>query len=108
VAPSDEFGLLQPYADDDCREAVYMLCLPVDDCVHCFTFSHTNAILSYDKTRMSIQSTFKKQAERGNSYIAQHNTHFTQQKLVHYSYITLVKCIIMPSENIETHRSLFP
>jgi hypothetical protein len=34
------FGLLQPYADDDDREAVYTLCLPVDDGVHCFTFSH--------------------------------------------------------------------
>jgi hypothetical protein len=52
VAFSDDFGLLQPYADDDCREAVYTLCLPVDVCVHCFTF--------YDKTRISIQSTFQK------------------------------------------------
>jgi hypothetical protein len=41
VALLDDFGLLQPYADDDCREAVYMLGLPVDDGVHCFTFSHT-------------------------------------------------------------------
>jgi hypothetical protein len=41
VALFDDFGVLQPYADDDCREAVYMLCLPVDDGVHCFTFSHT-------------------------------------------------------------------
>jgi hypothetical protein len=103
VALFDDFGLLQLYADDDCREAVYTLCLPVDDCGHCFTFSHTNAILSYDKTHI-----FKKQAERGNIYIALHTTHFTQQKLVYYSHITLVKCIIMPSENLETQRSLFP
>jgi hypothetical protein len=41
VALSDDFGLLQPYADDDCQEAVCTLCLPVDDGVHCFTFSHT-------------------------------------------------------------------
>jgi hypothetical protein len=109
VAFSDDFGLLQPYADDDCREAVYMLCLPVDDCVHCFTFSHTNAILSYDKTRMSIQSTFKKQAERGNTCTLHYIIHILhEQKLVHILYITLVKCIIMPSENIETQRSLFP
>jgi hypothetical protein len=52
VALSDGFGLLQPYA-------VSMLCLPEDDCVHCFAFSHTNAILSYDKTCMSIHIIFK-------------------------------------------------
>jgi hypothetical protein len=46
---------------------------------------------------------FKKQADRGNIYIA---LILHEQKLVHISYITLVKCIIMPSENIETQRSI--
>jgi hypothetical protein len=35
VALLDDFGILQPYADDDCQEAVYTLCPPVDDGVHC-------------------------------------------------------------------------
>jgi hypothetical protein len=60
VALFDDFGLLQQYADDDCREAVYTLCLPVDDCVHCFSFSHINGILSYDKNAHVNTSTFKK------------------------------------------------
>jgi hypothetical protein len=45
VALLDDFGLLQPYADDDCREAVYTLCLPVDDGVHCcISQSHTRQV----------------------------------------------------------------
>jgi hypothetical protein len=41
MALLNDFGLLQPYGGDDCQEAVYLLCLPIDDGVHCYIYSHT-------------------------------------------------------------------
>jgi hypothetical protein len=79
VAPSDDFGLLQPYADDDCREAIYTLCLPVDDCMHCFTSSHTNAILSCDKCACQYKAHFKNRL-RGATFTLHYMLHILHNK----------------------------
>jgi hypothetical protein len=64
VALLDDFGLLQPYADDDCQEAVYTLCPRVDDGVHCIPQSH--AARFYPTINHACQYTMhhKKQAVR--------------------------------------------
>jgi hypothetical protein len=103
----DAFGLLvlQPYDDDHCREAVYTLCLPVDDCVHCFL--SVTPTWFYPMIKRAYQyNQFKKQAERGNTYIALHNTHFTRTKVSTHFIHNIGQCIIMPSENIETQWSI--
>jgi hypothetical protein len=75
VALLDDFGLLQPYADDDCREAVYTLCPPVDDSVHCISKSH--AAQFYPTINRACQYTTHLKNRLRGSYIALHyiNTH---------------------------------
>jgi hypothetical protein len=55
VALLDDFGLLQPYVDDDCRETVYTLRLPVDDVVHC-CISQSHAARFYPAINRNVNT----------------------------------------------------
>jgi hypothetical protein len=49
----------------------------------CILASHTNAILSRDKTHMSTHNTYSKNRLRGGNTIALHNTLLHRQKLIY-------------------------
>jgi hypothetical protein len=59
-------------------------------CVHCFSFSHTNVILSWDKTHMSTQNTYLKNRPRGATHLRYiihfYKIHFAMTTLIHHLY----------------------
>jgi hypothetical protein len=78
VALLDDFGLLQPYADDDCI-AVYTLCLPVDDGVHC-CISQSHAARFYPAINRACQYITHLKNRLIGSYIALHKYTFKVNK----------------------------
>jgi hypothetical protein len=112
--------------NEDRWEAVYTLCLPLwDDCVHCFSFSHTNAILSWDKNAHVNTKHILKNRPRGATHLhyiihfykihfAMTKTHFAMTKLIHHLYnnnhqVLCPQRILKPPGSFPWHcKKLFP
>jgi hypothetical protein len=75
-----------------------------------FSFSQTNAILSWDKTHISTQNTYLKNRPRGATQFVLHNTFlqytFAQTKLIHSMYNNIHK-VLCPQRILKPHGS-FP